>query len=83
MIMSVIVYAHILKTDSGMGRKLNKNRYEAMYHAKCRKQMAGSEEAVRMFDLVLLGIVNGFAVKNPLHSGFLTTLIYIKGDIDN
>jgi hypothetical protein len=34
----------------------------------------------KQFDLVVLGIVNGFAVRNPFH--FLTTLVYI-GDIDN
>jgi hypothetical protein len=35
----------------------------------------------RQFDLVVLGIANGIAVMIPLH--FLTTLVYIGGDIDN
>jgi hypothetical protein len=33
------------------------------------------------FDLVVLEIVDGFAVKNPLY--FLTILAYIGGNIDN
>jgi hypothetical protein len=35
----------------------------------------------RQFDLVVFGIMNGFAVKNPLH--FLKALVYIGGSIDN